>query len=231
MRYLLILFLMSTYCYAIKNWVPENKGNTVYANYKSCVVKSGQECYSFNPIEKDLETLKVKEVQVDNPEKPIYAEKEDITDCVLHEYTGLENESVPENACQKLVGNINVGTEEDPVFEYPLCTNKDYKAAYGEKKDLGLEGEGYAAYCTKLLGYEQKTVKKLVIDQTLVTEKEERERINALKEKLVKLKEKHKKKNVEKKAWQDVKNSETLTVEESNLIDQFISEIESAKND
>jgi len=159
MKYL-ILFL-SFNLLAMTNYVPENKGNTTYTDQGVCQLKSGQTCYPFDSS-RDLEVMLVKDIQVDNPEKPTYAARTDETDCVLEENV----EAYGLNDCRSLTAIVNQGTEEQPDYVHVLCSDKTYYSVYADKKDFGL-GEGYFAYCTKLLGYEQKTVKQLLVDPAL----------------------------------------------------------------
>jgi hypothetical protein len=151
MKYL--LFLLPFTCYALTNYVPEIKNNKTYTDQGICQADSGQTCYAFDSSV-DVEVMEVKEVEVDDTSKPIYASKTNETYCILTE--GVDK---PENDCTQLI----VKNESN---EYVLCTDKSYFAVYALKANFNL-GEGYFAYCTKLTGYQKKNEKQLVEDNSL----------------------------------------------------------------
>lgn len=131
-----------------------------YAYLDDCIKEQNAECYDVKNCPVDVCTIQ--DVQVDNPEKPIYAARTDETDCVLEENV----EAYGPNDCRSLTAIVNQGTEEQPDYVSLLCSDRTYYSVYADKKDFKL-GEGYFAYCTKLLGYEQKTVKQLLVDPAL----------------------------------------------------------------
>jgi hypothetical protein len=84
MKTIIFIILYAFTVLALTNYIPENKGNTTYTDQGVCQLKSGQTCYPFDSS-RDLEIMLVKDVQIDNPEKPIYAARTDETDCVLEQ--------------------------------------------------------------------------------------------------------------------------------------------------
>ena len=60
LKTILLLTLVLTNLYAMTNYIPENKGNTTYADQGNCELKSGQKCYSFDSAQ-DLEVMLVKD--------------------------------------------------------------------------------------------------------------------------------------------------------------------------
>jgi hypothetical protein len=160
MKYL-ILFL-SFNLFATVNYVPEVKNNTTYFLQETCEKETSQKCYPFD-VKKDVEVMLVKEINVDDYSKPIYAAKTDVTPCRIYkDYIDPTTEEVQKDDCRLLVAY----DEKEPT----LCTDKTYYPLYAEK-----EKDVYEAYCTKLVAYEQKIVKQLVEDATLKAAKELKE--------------------------------------------------------
>lgn len=99
------------------------------------------------------------DIEIDDTDKPIVDRTND-TDCQLYpEYNSQIDD------CRFLTRHENIGTEEAPVIEPVLCTDKTYTPKYGEKEKFGLGDGGYFAYCYKHLGYIQKTVRRIRLDQ------------------------------------------------------------------
>lgn len=147
--------------YAYINYTPEDKSIGAFADKVKCETISGKKCLPFDPAKINPETSLAKDVEVDDPEKPIFAARTNETDCIQ-----CNELPCPEDSCSVLSQRKNIGTEEDPEYIYPLCDDPTYFTVWAKKSDFGL-GEGYFVYCTKHLGYEKKTVKKLVEDAQL----------------------------------------------------------------
>ena len=171
MKYI-ILFLSFNLMAA--NWMSEEhiqrvKDNVYpqsrYTSEGKCNVAQTTKCWQIDGL--DPVTHTIQDVEVDDTDKPIYAERTNETTCIIWEY--VDGEEPPANNCGTLTATVNVGTEEAPIYEPSLCTDKTYFATYEA------QGEGYVAYCSKLLGYDKKMVKKLLEDAALVSAKEAEE--------------------------------------------------------
>jgi hypothetical protein len=171
----------------------------------------------------ELDVCSVQEIQVDDPEKPLYANPTDSQECFLHEL--VEDEPLQADDCRKLMEYEDIGTEENPIVQPKLCTDKTYYPLYAETA----EGSGlYTAYCTKLIGYEQKTVKRLLEDATLRAAKDAaiaaklaaEEREAKLQQLLLKYRD--------KVVWENIKASEVLTPEEISDINKKIADLNKA---
>jgi hypothetical protein len=149
------------------NYIPENKGNVTYWLQEDCEKQSGQRCYPFDSSE-DLEIMLVKQIEIDDYDKPIYAARTNETDCKLY-----ETQEYPIDDCRAITQKVDIGIPEIPDYVYLLCTDKSYFAIFALKSDFGL-GEGYFAYCTKITGYQKKTIKTLVENSQLKADKEVR---------------------------------------------------------
>ena len=164
MKILTLIFITSL-CFA--NFMSEadiikknnkERGVTVYVRKGDCKIKEGADCYSIKG--KKPRYYKVQLVSIDDPSKPIFASYTNQQECFLTEYDDITGYG--ENDCRTLTARANTGTFEDPIYEYPLCTDKTYYAMYIDN------GDGtYSAQCTKLLSYEQMEVKRLREDATL----------------------------------------------------------------
>jgi len=173
MKYL-ILFL-SFNLFATVNYVPEVKNNTTYFLQETCEKETSQKCYPFN-VEKDVETMLVKDVEVDDTDKPIYAAATDKKACkVYKDYINELSEKPEDDDCRLLIAYKEVS---EGVIEPELCTDKTYFPVYAEK-----EKDVYEAYCTKLVAYQQKIVKQLVEDAALKAAKEEAKALKIAEEK------------------------------------------------
>jgi hypothetical protein len=158
MKYL-ILFL-SFNVFAMTNYVPEDKSIGAFSNKETCEKISNKECYPFNVQTDNPEIMLVKEIEVNDYSRPIYATKTDVTPCKIYkDYIDPTTEEVQKDDCRLLVAY----DEKEPT----LCTDKTYYPLYAEK-----EKDVYEAYCTKLLGYEQKIEKRLLEDATLKAAKD-----------------------------------------------------------
>jgi hypothetical protein len=164
MKYLILTLVFLYVNLGAKNYISvqglqDCKNGTPYKIY----MRNATDRY--NITGKDCETHTIQDVQVDDIDKPIYAARTNETDCQLYpEYDSQSDD------CRFLTEIANIGTDEDPIYEPVLCTDKSYFPAYADKADFGL-GVGFFAYCTKRVGYEQKTVKKLLPDQVLIDAK------------------------------------------------------------
>lgn len=169
-----LVYVTSLPAFAMLNWIPETKGNAVYTSQEYCMKYTGQECYSFESTTQDVSVMLVKTKQIDDYSKPLYAARMDDTDCKLYEPKEDDKEwQMPADDCRVLTAIECDGSEVegDKKCTSKLCKDKTYYSLYAEKKDFGL-GEGYFAYCTKVTGYEQQTVKVLEEDATLKAAKE-----------------------------------------------------------
>lgn len=176
MKYIPLILLIVP-CIAMKNYIPETKGNSVWVEQGMCEKQSAKKCYPFEAGVDDVEVMLVKDVQVNDLDKPIYAARTNETDCKIYPQDpfemGVEPEALPADDCRVLTANECTGEFPDMVCAPTLCTDKSYYSLYADKKDFAL-GDGYFAYCTKLLGYEQKTVKQFIVDATLKAAKDAR---------------------------------------------------------
>jgi hypothetical protein len=143
-------------------------GTTTYTSLKSCLDKKGEACHKIDSCAPSI--CSVQDTEIDDTEKPIYAKSTDNTPCNIYEdYINELTEAPQEDDCRLLISSENVGTEEEPKFEYTLCKDKTYYALYAETE------EGYEAYCTKLMGYKKKIVEQLREDAALKAAKELKE--------------------------------------------------------
>jgi hypothetical protein len=139
----------------------ENCMLTNYMRLDECEKEQGKKCYSASECSPFICTIQ--DVQVDDYSKPNYAAKTDVTPCRIYkDYIDPTTEEVQKDDCRLLVAY----DEKEPT----LCTDKTYYPLYAEK-----EKDVYEAYCTKLLGYEQKIEKRLLEDATLKAAKELKE--------------------------------------------------------
>jgi hypothetical protein len=168
MRYL-ILFL-SFNLMAMINYTPEDKILGAFISQKTCEIKSGLKCYPFDAKLDNPEIMSVQDVEVDNPDDPIYAVKENATSCKIYPVYAEDGKEPHTDDCRYLIRSENIGTEETPNIVYPLCSKADFYALYVDNKDGTFE-----AYCTKLLGYGKMTVPKLLPDADLIAAKEAKE--------------------------------------------------------
>lgn len=174
MKYFILFFSINLI--AMINYVPEDKSIGAFTSKKTCEMESSKECYPFNSLKDDPETMIVKDTQVDNPKDEKWALKEDFNDCKLYPEYMDKDGKVNLDDCRYLVRSENIGTEEIPTIVYPICTKADYIAKYAYKKNYpstfpDITDDSLFAYCTKFLGYGKMTVKKLLSDQALVDAK------------------------------------------------------------
>ena len=166
MRYL-ILFL-SFNLFAMTNYVPEDKSYGAFALKEACEKMTNKTCYPFNVKTDNPEIMIVQDVNVNDLEKPIYAKATNETPCKIYPVYAEEGKEPNLDDCRLLIRSENIGTEENPDYINPLCDDRSYYALYAEvTKDV------YNAYCTKLLGYEQKIEKQLLEDAALKAAKEQ----------------------------------------------------------
>ena len=166
MKFILIVFL-TTSCFAgfwqteenIEKFLNNTLDNWVeYKRKGSCQSKEGKICYDINA--QNMAYFRLTPIQVDDHSKPIFASYMDQIECFIKEYELLEG--LADDDCRSMTARQNVGTFENPIYEYPLCTDKTYYAMYIDN----LDGT-YSAQCTKLIGYTQKWVKAFREDAVL----------------------------------------------------------------
>jgi len=213
MKYLIIIFVPS-FLYAT-SWINESE-------LAKCHNNIPHDEYVLNQTgmykTQDCKIESIQDVQVDDPEKPIYAARTNETDCVVTECQDYTCDK-PENDCSVLTAiTCDYDSDLKPInCTCKLCSDSSYYALYADKKDFGL-GEGYFAYCTKLLGFEQKTVKKLVLDPALKAAKDAKV---AMEKKVASLFEKENKKDKSNKYKQVLKDP-SLTQAEKNYVQALI---------
>ena len=117
-------------------WFPVGKSgaNVNYAKKSVCEKLENHECFDISG--KDVRYHEVKSVQVDDKTKPIWKPKYNVVSC------GTDQECVEKMA--ELGGNSH-------------CNSGD-EIKYSKNTLM----PGFSIYCTKVTGYEKKTVKKLV---------------------------------------------------------------------
>ena len=157
----------------MKNYIPKDKGNTVWTDHGVCEKQSGKKCFGFDSDKDDVEVMLPKMVEVTDFDKPIYAARTDETDCQLYDRPEGDMEWVqPADDCRSITTHTCTGIFPDMVCEPALCTDKSYYSLYASKADFGL-GEGYFAYCTKL-SYGTKLEEQFVVDEPLRVAKAQR---------------------------------------------------------
>lgn len=144
---LLLLFSFEAFATPPQQWTPWPTNNRTYLIYDRCPAP----CYPMveNGVVKNLATHDVKDVQVDDITKPIYSTPNTIEPCS----SVLECSNLIRAHCP--VEGVNNCPIED-LINYCQAPDLPYYRSIG--------GGSYEAYCTHLTGYQQKTVKKLVLD-------------------------------------------------------------------
>jgi hypothetical protein len=174
MKYLLLIFIVSLLnakpffsktqidCAKTEGCMLKN-----YMRLAECEKEEKEKCYDIEKCSPFVCTIQ--DVEVDDPEKPIYATKENATSCKIYEVYSEEGKEPHTDDCRYLIRSENLGTEETPNIVYPLCTKPDFYALYVDKDGT------FEAYCTKLLGYGKKIEKRLLEDADLKAAKEAQE--------------------------------------------------------
>jgi len=150
----IILILLTCFwsiaAFPCMNFIPESEAIKAIAMVPNagqirCKSLPNEPCLCFDGI--DWETAIYKDVQEDDVERPIYAVENNVIGCASRE------------ACQEIV-ETKCPTEEGnclPGEQIHYCTAPD--SAFIRPVGLAFE-----AYCTHIIGYEQKTVKRLMED-------------------------------------------------------------------
>lgn len=158
MKTLILFLILTASAFGADNWFStaaiEGGAVTAYPTQEWCMKASGGACYLL-PAGASLATCSLEEYDIQGA--PIYSARTNETDCIIADGGGSTNWSPPENDCRVLMDLVN----GEPV----LCTDKTYSVFYALKSALGVEGEGYFAYCAKITGYESLgKAKRLVVD-------------------------------------------------------------------
>ena len=188
----------------IEDW--HNKVERVYTSYgteRECIANHGVgNC--FNLRGRNINVVDIMEREVDDPKRPIYAAKTDITPCKIYDEYMDEDGKVSPDDCRLLVAFVEMPkqrgdlggigddlkepkepTEKEMVPD--LCSDKTYYPVYRELDSVTKDGYRYEAYCTKLLGYEKKLVEVFDISPERVAAYEKKQAELEAKEEAIKI--------------------------------------------